>query len=34
MYQSQQDGINTLGGNPIQIKGLFENFQRHLYQAS
>ena len=33
MYQSQLDGINTLGGNPTQIKSLFENFQRYLYQA-
>ena len=33
MYQSQLDGINTLGGNPTRIKGMFENFQRYLYQA-
>ena len=33
MYQSQKDGISSLGGNASQIKGMFENFQRYLYQA-
>jgi|TARA_B110000093_G_C12775740_1_gene328404 hypothetical protein len=33
MYQSQKDGISSLGGDASQIKGMFESFQRYLYQA-
>jgi type I restriction enzyme R subunit len=33
MYQSQEDGISELGGDVMQIRNLFIEFQQHLYQA-
>lgn len=32
MFQSQEDGINELGGNVMNITHLFIEFQQHLYQ--
>jgi len=34
MFQSQQDGIAELGGDVMQIKNLFVEFQQHLYQSA
>ena len=34
MFQSQQDGIQELGGNVSKIRSLFIEFQTHLYQSA
>ena len=34
MFQSQQDGIQELGGNKSEIRSLFIEFQTHLYQSA
>ena len=32
MFQSQEDGIQELGGDVIKINSLFIEFQKHLYE--
>ena len=34
MFQSQEDGIQKLGGDVIKINSLFVEFQQHLYQSA
>ena len=34
MFQSQADGIAELGGDVMEIKNLFVEFQQHLYQSA
>ena len=34
MFQSQQDGIAELGGDVMEIKNLFVEFQQYLYQTA
>ena len=34
MFQSQEDGIQKLGGDVIKINSLFVEFQQHLYQTA
>ena len=34
MFQSQQDGINELGGDAEEIGNLFVDFQQHLYNSA
>ncbi|PCH78091.1 MAG: restriction endonuclease subunit R [Flavobacteriaceae bacterium] len=34
MYKSQDDGIAALGGNVLDIRSLFIEFQQHLYQTA
>jgi hypothetical protein len=34
MFQSQADGIAELGGDVMEIKNLFVEFQQYLYQIA
>ena len=34
MFHSQSDGISQLGGDVMQIRNLFIEFQQHLYQTA
>ena len=34
MFQSQEDGIQKLGGDVIKINNLFVEFQQHLYKSA
>ena len=34
MFQSQADGIAELGGDVMEIKNLFVEFQKYLYQSA
>jgi type I restriction enzyme R subunit len=34
LFQSQSDGIKELGGDVLQIRNLFIEFQQHLYQSA
>jgi type I restriction enzyme R subunit len=34
MFQSQEDGIKELGGNVLNIRNLFVEFQQHLYKSA
>lgn len=34
MFQSQADGIEELGGDPLKIRNLFIEFQQYLYKTA